>query len=471
MSSETLVEHCAVVGVTKRDDAALQVRTALRALQHRGHDASAIASCDGSDDYWEGGSGYVEEALTDEKLKKLPGSVAIGHNRYSTSGGDGHPQPVRDGKLALAHNGTVPDTKLLEGLLDSVGVNYANKNDSEMMTFAIGYFLKKGASLEDAYGEVRPYIPGVYSLTLLYEGQLAAIRCECGIRPEVLGRRDDSFMVASETCALDATGFNYVGDITPGTLVKFTDNGPEIFKFTEPKYKLDIFETIYFSWFTSLVYSRIISDYRQSYGEQLARELKGISADLIIPVYNSGKEAAIGFSRESHIPMPDEDKPGLVRNKEVGRTFITAGQANREAKVEEKFTADPEVVDGKSIIVVDDSIVNGTTSPVIVRKLRSAGAREVTVAIPSPRVLYPNFYGIDTPRQSQLLAFRMNHEQMRQHINVDRLVFLSIDGLKTTLGPLRDLFDFSCLDGNYPVDIGERAREIVRVDDRVLITA
>lgn len=470
MSNEAR-EHCAVVGVANQDNAALVVRDALFALQHRGHDGSGIASSDGSNHYWEGGSGYVEEALTDEKLKKLPGNVAIGHNRYSTSGGDGHPQPVRDGDLALAHNGTIPDPKPLGRLLDSVGVNYAGKNDSEMVTLAFGHFLKTGALVEDAYGEVRPYIPGVYSLTVIYKGQLSAIRCEYGVRPEVFGRRDDSYMVASETCALDATGFNYVGDIMPGSMVKFTDNGPEVFKFTEPKYKLDIFETIYFSWFTSMVYNRVISDYRQDYGEQLARELKGISADLIIPVYNSGKEAAIGFSRESHIPMPDEDKPGLRRNKEVGRTFITAGQSNREAKVREKFTADSEVVNGKSIIVVDDSIVKGTTSPIIVEMLRLAGAREVTMAIASPMVLYPNFYGIDTPIQSELLAFRMNFERMRQHINVDRLAFLSIDGLKSTLGPLRDLFDFSCLDGNYPVDIGERAKEIVRVNDRVLITA
>lgn len=462
MSNE-LKEKCGVFGIYGDDRAAEIVLQGLKALQHRGQDSAGIAGYSDLHPNRIAGLGRVENVFPEDNLRGLKADRAIGQVRYTTSSGLSleHAQPVDvdigfDEKLYLGHNGNVPSTRSLERLMDSKGISHDYFNDSEMIAHSIGYFLRGGASLPDAFREIVPYIPGVYSLVMITSGQMAAARCENGVKPDSIGIRGQNYVVASETCALDAVEAEYLRDVVPGEFITFDDNGMTAYKICDPKYKLCIFETIYFASPKSYLYGRLVEDYRIDYGRMLAKENQ-ISADMILPLLQSGLYGSIGFSEVSGIPI----MPGLEINNGIDRTFITAGISDRRDKAESKYKANMDLVSGKDVITIDDSQVHGTTDLVTVRKLREAGARRIIVLKASPVYKYPNFYGTNTSVQSELASSGRTVDQIRQWIGADDLGFLSLEGLKSTLGEYRDNFDFCVFDGVYPVPIGERASEIV----------
>ncbi|PJC23408.1 amidophosphoribosyltransferase [candidate division WWE3 bacterium CG_4_9_14_0_2_um_filter_35_11] len=448
-----LNEKCGIFGIYgNQSDASRLVYYGLWALQHRGQENSGIASSTGRKIYCHKGQGLVAQAYRESDFKTLRGNIAIGHNRYSTFGKSqiDHAQPVytQQNIMASAHNGNLPIVSKLKRFLKNAGLPTDGLNDSEMMYKAIEYWLIKGKNIEDAIKLSFPLFHGAFSLLVMTKKELVAVRDANGIRPLCMGRVNGSYVFASETCALDTIGAEFVRDVAPGEMVVVDKDGPRFVQIQKGKERLDIFEYIYFARPDSYLQGKSIYQIRKNLGIALARKVK-ISADMIIPVPDSGIPAAIGFSQESGIKLEEV----LVKNRYIHRTFIQPSQRQRSSGVKMKLNLIKEVVKGKRVILIDDSIVRGTTSKLLAEILRSAGPKEIHMVITSPPVKFPDFYGINTPKKKDLVAANMSIEQLRKYIGVDSLTFLTLKETIDAIGVPKNKLCTSCFDGEYPVKV------------------
>lgn len=460
MMKEILGENCAVFGVHGTGlEAARLAFFGLFALQHRGQESAGIATSDGTTIYCHKDMGLVAQVFSEDLIKQLPGHSAVGHNRYSTAAGSKiiHAQPflVKRDSIALAHNGNLPSTQALQDFLRSKGQDLNDVSDSRLIAEAIGVFMDEGLSVEDAIRKTYPLITGAFSILILVRDKLIAIRDECGIRPLSIGKLNGGWIICSETCALHTIGADFVREVNPGEMVVVDDTGLRGEQLASANQKMDAFEYVYFARPDSEILGKSVYEVRRRFGERLAKELK-IDADVVIPVPETAVPVAIGYSHESGIPM----EMGLAKNRYIHRTFIQPEQHLREQGVGMKLTPIERVIKGKRVVVADDSIVRGTTSRQIVKMLFGAGAREVHFVVSSPPVKYPDFYGIDTAKQKDLIAATKSVEEMRAFLGATSLQFLSYQGLVDSIGvPERNL-NTSCFTGKYPIDIKERAKEV-----------
>ncbi|EAS50158.1 amidophosphoribosyltransferase [Aurantimonas manganoxydans SI85-9A1] len=459
---DSLHEECGVFGIFKRTDAAALTTLGLHALQHRGQEAAGIVSFDGSQFHVERHAGLIGDTFTKQAvLERLPGSSAIGHTRYATTGGGGlrNVQPffaeLSAGGFAVAHNGNITNAMTVQRELQRRGSIFSSTSDTETIlhlvaTSAARLFVEK---LVDALTRLE----GAFSLVGLSSKKMVGVRDPLGIRPLVLGDLEGSPILASETCALDIIGADFVRDIEPGEMVVISDDGIEsIFPFQARRARFCIFEYVYFARPDSTVEGRNVYEIRKKIGGELARESHP-EADLVVPVPDSGVPAAIGYAQESNLPF----ELGIIRNHYVGRTFIQPTDSIRHMGVKLKHNANRRMLEGKRVILVDDSIVRGTTSQKIVQMVREAGATEVHMRIASPPTRASCFYGVDTPEKAKLLASRMTVEEMADFIKVDSLAFLSIDGLyRATDEPSRNKmapqFCDACFTGDYPTSLTDQ---------------
>ena len=456
-----LREKCGVFGVYGKGlEAARLAHIGLWALQHRGQESSGICSSNGRSLFVHKDAGLVAHVYDEASLNKLRGHIAIGHNRYATSGSplSHHHQPVTQpgSLLALAHNGNLPTTLKLERFLRGRHFDTSTMNDSEMMHAALQAYLMEGETIERAIELAFPLFTGVFSLVIMTNTKLVAVRDACGVRPLSIGRMDDGYVVSSETCAIDAVMAEYVRDVEPGEMVVIDSKGLHSHILAPGETKLDIFEFIYFARPDSTLLGKSVNQVRQQLGERLAIE-HPISADVIIPVPDSGIPAAIGYARQSKIPFDH----GFVKNRYIHRTFIRPAQSLRERDVNIKLNPLESVLGGKNVIIVDDSIVRGTTSKKIVDMVRRAGAKQVHMLVSSPPVKYPDFYGINTPKPSDLLASRLTHAQIEEYIGADSIGYLSMGGMLAATDLPAGRFNTSCFSGEYPVAIGPKAQRTV----------
>jgi amidophosphoribosyltransferase len=454
-------EKCGIFGIYGKDmEAARLVHTGLWALQHRGQESSGISSTNGKSINTHKGTGLVAHVYDEKSLKKLKGHIAIGHNRYSTSGGSDscHNQPVvnEGGLLSLAHNGNLPVTRKLESFLKGKHIDTSNLNDSELMHMALSVHLHRGLTIEAAIIECFPLFTGVFSLLIMTNKKLIAIRDTCGVRPLSIGKLNGGYIFSSETCALNIVDATYLRDVQPGEMVTVDENGLQSYQLKEGHEKLDAFEFVYFARPDSVLLGKSVNEVRKNLGRYLAFESK-VKADIVIPVPDSAIPAAIGFSEVSKTPFDH----GFIKNRYIHRTFIRPAQNVREKAVSLKLNVLSDVIRGKDVIIIDDSLVRGTTSKKIIELIRNKGAKKVHLLISSPPVLYPDFYGIDTPKQSDLLAANMSIEKIKEYIGADTLQFLSYEGLIKATGLSEKNLTTSCFSGVYPVDIGAKLKKVV----------
>jgi len=455
-------EECGIFGIYGHPEAANLTYLGLYALQHRGQEGAGICSSDGRQLFVEKSMGLVADVFSEKRLRRLPGSLAIGHNRYSTAGSSvlKNVQPIVAnfslGSLAIAHNGNLVSAADLRTSLEEEGAIFQSSSDSEVIVHLIAH--SKGADFYERVAHAISRISGSFSLLILREKELLAIRDSYGVRPLSLGMKDGAYVIASETCAFDLIGATYIRDIEPGEILIINEQGLESLKiFSSHRKAFCVFEFIYFSRPDSNIFGGInVNEMRKQFGRQLARE-SVTDADLVIPVPDSGVPAAIGFSEESKIPFDF----GLIRNHYVGRTFIEPKHSIRHFGVKIKLNPVRKLLEGKRLIVIDDSIVRGTTSKKIVKMLREGGgAKEVHLKISSPPTIGPCFYGIDTPTRSELIASTHLLEEIRKYVTADSLSYLSIEGLKKIV-PDSHNYCTACFDCNYPISFpGERLKQM-----------
>ncbi|EKD90179.1 MAG: hypothetical protein ACD_32C00001G0003 [uncultured bacterium] len=355
----------------------------------------------------------------------------------------------------MVHNGNLPTTKKLEEFLKNEKISTSGLNDSEMIAKSVAFFMKKGHSLEASIIKAYPLFTGVFCLLIMNEQKIVAVRDSFGIRPLVLGKLNGGHIVASETCALDIIGAKFLREVKPGEMVTISDKGVKSFQIEKGTQKLDVFEFIYFARPDSYILGKSVDAVRQNLGIELAKENK-VSADVVIPVPDSAIPAAIGFARESNIPF----ELGLIKNRYIHRTFISPEEHIRHKIVQLKLNPMPHIISGKRVVIVDDSIVRGTTSRQIIKMIRNAGAKEVHLLVSSPPYKFPDFYGIDTPSQKKLIASTKNIKEIKEELGVDSLHYLSYKGLIKAVGLPENSLCTACFTGDYPVDIGERKKEI-----------
>ncbi|HXG52968.1 MAG TPA: amidophosphoribosyltransferase [candidate division Zixibacteria bacterium] len=444
------------MGVYGHPEAANMVYLGLYALQHRGQESSGIVSSDGKILISHRQMGLVADAFNEEIIKRLEGASAIGHNRYSTQGQSHlkNAQPFvveySQGPIAISHNGNLVNGAVLREELEQFGSIFQSTTDTEVIIHLIA--TSKEATLMGRIIEALSRVRGAYSLLFLTPDRMIAARDPMGFRPLVLGmfppaRHHGAYVVASETCAFDLIGAEYLREVEPGEILTFGPTGMESLKPFPPAPQAKcIFEYIYFARPDSNLFGQNVYQVRKALGRQLARETH-VDADLVTPVPDSGVPAAIGYAEESGLPL----EFGLIRNHYVGRTFIEPQQSIRHFGVKIKLNAQKEVLRGKRVVVVDDSIVRGTTSQKIVRMLRDAGAREVHMRISSPPTVSPCYYGIDTPTRSELIASSNAVEEIRRFVEADTLAYLSREGMYAFAGGRREGFCDACFSGNYPV--------------------
>jgi amidophosphoribosyltransferase len=461
-----LGEKCAVFGVYGKGlDVARVAFFGLYALQHRGQESSGIASSDGERVMIHKGMGLVSQVFTEEDIAKLTGHIALGHNRYSTAGGSKieHAQPVivecGNDTIALAHNGNLPTTVALQEFLQKHGVDASSLSDSRMIAEAIGVLVKAGTSIDDAVKEIYPLMTGAFSIIIMSRKKLIAIRDRCGIRPLSMAKLNGGWVFASETCALNPLGAHLVRDVEPGEMVVVDERGMRGMCLVEPEPKFDVFEFVYFARPDSILVGKSVYEVRRNFGAELAKEYR-LDIDVVIPVPETGIPAAIGYSRSLGVPF----EMGLAKNRYIHRTFIQPEQHMRDQGVKSKLTPIPEVISGKRVAVIDDSIVRGTTSRQIVAMLFEAGAKEVHFMVSSPPVLYPDFYGIDTPGQEKLIGATKSIAETQEFLGATSLNYLSYDGMIRATGIPEERLCTSCFTGVYPIDIGERAKEFKKVE-------
>ena len=454
--SDKFHEECAVMGIYGHPESANMVYLGLYALQHRGQESCGIVTSDGRGLISHRQMGLVADAFKEDVIKRLEGQNAIGHNRYSTQGQSHlkNAQPFvveySQGPIAISHNGNLVNGTLLRNELEQAGSIFQSTSDTEVIIHLIA--TSKEPTLMGRIVEALSRCRGAYSLLFLTLDKLIAARDPYGFRPLVLGRFPEgknrgAYVFASETCALDLIEAEYVRDVEPGEIVTIGPDGVDSLKpFPPVPHAKCIFEYIYFARPDSKLFGHNVYQVRKSLGRQLARE-SGVAADLVTPVPDSGVPAAMGFAEESKIPL----EFGLIRNHYVGRTFIEPQQTIRNFGVKIKLNAQRDVLQGKRVIVVDDSIVRGTTSSKIIRMLRDAGAREVHLRISSPATTGPCYYGIDTPTRGELIASANSIEEIRRFVEADTLAYLSNEGMYTYFKGDKKGFCDACFTGNYPV--------------------
>lgn len=447
---DKLHEECGIFGVFGYPEAANLTYLGLYSLQHRGQESSGIVSSDGRELYAEVSMGLVADIFTRERLARLPGGIAIGHNRYSTTGSSQlkNAQPIlvdfSQGPLALAHNGNLVNATEIRKRLEAKGSIFRSTMDSEVIVHLIA--ASREGDLISRVIDAMQQLEGAFSLLIMTKNQLIGIRDPQGFRPLSLGRLGNALILTSETCALDLIEAHFIRDLEPGEILRIDQNGMESFRpFTPRKCSQCVFEFIYFSRPDSDVFGQNVHLVRKALGRNLVHELP-VEADIVVPVPDSGVPAALGYAEESGIPF----EMGLIRNHYVGRTFIEPQQSIRHFGVKIKLNANKQLLKGKRVLIVDDSIVRGTTSRKIVQMVRRAGAKEVHVRISSPPNTHPCFYGIDTPTHSELIAANCSVEEICQYLTADTLAYLSLDGLTQAIGPSSEDFCLACFNGNYP---------------------
>ncbi|MGZ4133283.1 MAG: amidophosphoribosyltransferase [Actinomycetota bacterium] len=471
VGAESPKEECGLFGVwAPGDDVARLTYFGLFAQQHRGQEAAGIAVGDGHNILVYKDLGLVSQVFNEATLTTLHGDLAIGHTRYSTTGSTTweNAQPVfkSDGvrSIALGHNGNLVNTAELAA---AAGVRSAATTDTDLVTTMITDELAAAGGLEDAAMRVLPALQGAFCFVFMDERSVYAARDPHGVRPLSIGRLPNGFVVASETCALDIVGANFVRDVEPGELIRIDERGLHSVRFAEsPKRSLCVFEFVYLVRPDSRIREHTVHEVRREMGRLLAKEHPA-DADLVIAVPTTGHSAAQGFSELSGIPYGD----GLYKNTYVGRTFIQPSQALRDRGVKLKLNPLPESVRGKRLVVIDDSIVRGTTQKQVVAALREAGATEVHVRITCPPVQWPCFYGIDFPTRQELIAADLSVEQITAYIGADSLGYLSLDGMVEAAGGGKTSFCRACFDGEYPIAIPEGAGKFVLEDQLQLPTA
>jgi amidophosphoribosyltransferase len=465
IDDDHLREECGVFGIYDHPDAAALTALGLHALQHRGQEAAGIVSYDGKHFLAERRMGLVSEHFTKASvLDRLVGSSAVGHVRYSTTGETilRNVQPLfadlAGGGFAVAHNGNLTNALTLRNELVNQGAIFQSTSDTEVILQLVARS-RRGNTLA-RFTDALFNIQGAYALVVMTNKKLIGARDPLGIRPLVLGQIDGKYILASETCAFDIIGAKFVREIENGEIVVITDQGIESHKpFPPMDARPCIFEYIYFARPDSIVNGRSVYNVRKAMGGQLAQETH-IDADVVIPVPDSGVPAALGYAEVSGIPF----ELGIIRNHYVGRTFIEPTQSIRAFSVKLKHNANPGIVAGKRVILIDDSIVRGTTSLKIVQMMRDAGAKEVHMRIASPPITHPDYYGIDTPKKDQLLAATHTLEEMRDYIKADSLNFISVDGIYKAMGhengrnPDKPAFTDHCFTGDYPTPLIDQSR-------------
>ena len=456
LDDDKLKEECGVFGIFNNDDAAALTTLGLHALQHRGQEGAGIVSFDGNQFFAERHMGLIGDTFTKpEILSRLQGNRAIGHTRYSTTGGDEmrNVQPFfaefSGGGFAVAHNGNITNALTIRNELQRAGAIFQSTSDTEVILHLIA--MGKAPMFADRLTEALTRLEGAFSIVGLTNKKLIGCRDPHGIRPLVLGDLDGSYILASETCALDIIGARYVRDIEPGELVIITDRGLQSIKpFEKTSSKFCIFEYVYFARPDSTVEGRNVYEIRKQIGIELAKEMPA-EADVVVPVPDSGTPAAIGYAQGAGLPF----ELGIIRNHYVGRTFIQPTDSIRHMGVKLKHNANRSTFEGKRVVLVDDSIVRGTTSQKIVQMVRDAGAASVHMRIASPPTMSSCFYGVDTPETHKLLASRMSIEEMRDFIRVDSLGFITLDGLykaagETSRNEEKPQYCDACFSGQYP---------------------
>jgi amidophosphoribosyltransferase len=471
MGAESPKDECGLFGVwAPGDEVARLTYFGLFAQQHRGQESAGIAVSDGHNILVYKDLGLVSQVFNEATLTTLHGDLAVGHTRYSTTGSNTweNAQPVfkTDGvrSVALGHNGNLVNTT---DLAHRVGVPGDATTDSDLVTSMLAAELPEVGSTEEAAMRVLPQLEGAYSFVFMDERSVYGARDPHGIRPLSIGRLANGFVIASETCALDIVGATLVRDVEPGELVRIDDRGLHSVRFAEsPKRSLCIFEFVYLARPDSRMRDITVHESRQELGRRLAVE-HPVEADMVIAVPTTGHSAAQGYSQVSGIPYGD----GLYKNQYVGRTFIQPSQSLRDRGVKLKLNPLPDAIRGKRLVVVDDSIVRGTTTKQIVLALREAGATEVHIRITCPPIQWPCFYGIDMPTRQELIAADLTVEQIRSYVSADSLGYLSIDGMVEAAGGDGSSFCTACFDGQYPIPIPEGAGKFVLEDQLQLPTA
>ncbi|PYU92408.1 MAG: amidophosphoribosyltransferase [Acidobacteria bacterium] len=455
MPDDKFHDHCGVFAVQGHPEAAKLTYLGLHALQHRGQESAGIAASDGDKIVSYKGMGHVAEVFTEEVINTLKGDSAIGHTRYSTAGDTDlkNAQPLvvscQKGQVALAHNGNLVNAPSLRKELESRGDIFQTTSDSEVI---LHYFARsKHTGIPEATADALDRVVGAYSLVMLFKDCVLAVRDPRGFRPLCLGKLDGAYVAASETCAFDLINARYVREIEPGEMVILDGSGISSLRFAPPApLSQCIFEHVYFSRPDSVIFGRPVQKSREMLGRLLAREHPA-QADLVVPVPDSGVAAAIGYAEESGIPL----RFGLIRSHYVGRTFIEPTQAIRDFGVKLKLNPVRSLLEGKRVVLVDDSIIRGTTSRKIVRIVREAGASEVHVRISCPPTISPCYYGIDTPTKKELIASTHNVEEIRQFIGADSLGYLSLEGMRHAVGDTQGRYCLACYTANYPTAVQE----------------
>lgn len=462
IDGDTPHEECGIFAVfAPGEDVARMTFFGLFALQHRGQESAGIAVSDGQAIRMHKEMGLVTQVFTEDELAQLKGHISIGHTRYSTTGSSviQNAQPLQcilsTGTVAVAHNGNLINTAELREEMEARGIPFETTNDSEVIARLIAEHRENGLSTAESVREAMKVIRGAYSLAILTETELIGVRDPNGVRPLCLGRiGNDNWILASETCALNTVDATFVRELSPGEIVQIDAHGiKRLAGVPMEREALCMLEMIYFARPDSDMYGQSLHIARQRMGAELAKE-HPIEADLVISVPDSGTPAALGFSQESGIPYNE----GFIKNRYIQRTFIQPDQRMRDLGVRMKLTPIRETVKGKRVVMVDDTIVRGTTTGKVVRLLLDAGAKEVHVRISAPPVAWPCFYGIDMATQKQLIAATHSIEEIRQHIGATSLGYLSAEGLSRALVMPQDNFCLACFTGNYPIEIPPHVR-------------
>ena len=458
-------DECGLFGVWNHPEAGNVTYLGLYALQHRGQESAGIAASDGVTVHTEKAMGWVADVFGRDRLRRLPGHRAIGHVRYSTAGSSNlkNAQPIMAttarGPIAIAHNGNLTNADALRRKMERDGAIFQSSSDTEVILHLLAR--APAGSLEEQITHALAQVTGAYSLLILTLDALYAIRDPYGFRPLTLGRLRDAHIVASETCALDLMEASFERDVEPGELVVISDAGLRSVRPFPPAERLHcVFEYVYFARPDSILWGRNVHTVRKAMGRQLAREYP-VAADVVIPVPDSGTSAALGYSEESGTPY----ELGLIRNHYVGRTFIEPKQGIRHFGVKIKLNPVRDMLEGRRVVVVDDSIVRGTTSRKIVKMIRSAGAREVHMRISSPPIQWPCYYGIDTPTRKELIASSHTVEEICRYLAADSLGYLSLDGMLKATGGDPAHFCNACFTGGYRVGIEPDATPQLRLFD------
>jgi amidophosphoribosyltransferase len=451
--TEALHESCGVFGVfAPGEDVARITFYGLYALQHRGQESAGIASANERRLYLKTGMGLVSQVFTEEDLTALPGHMAMGHTRYSTTGSSKpeNAQPIvidgPHGQMALGHNGNIVNARVIAADLVEQGLSFGTGTDSEVIARALAH--APGATWKERWRDVMRRLRGAYSLVVLTPEELMAARDPMGNRPLCLGKLDGGWVVASETCALDHLGATLEREIEPGEVIRITAQGVESFQASERHDAFCIFEYIYFARPDSVIKNKLIYPVRMALGKELAKEHPA-DADVVIGMPDSATAAAVGYSQASGIPFIE----GLVKNRYVGRTFIQPDQRIREMGVHLKFNPLPELLEGRRVVLVDDSIVRVTTAERVVQMLKKAGATEVHMRITAPPITHPCFFGIDMGTRWELIAAQKSVEEIREHIHADTLGYLSVEGLLRAVNLPDEKFCLACFTGEYPMPV------------------